>query len=474
MRIFFVFLLFVNLFLAFYSTPVTDFGDAPNYIEISKALMGEVKGGNFAHRSPLYPIIMAGFMLIFEDPLIFKVMIFFQYLLVAITGYLIYLMFLRLFKSKMIPAIIAIAFNFSFSTIFYANILLAEFLAAFLLISAMHFLFKLYDQFKWRDVLFLGTLIGLLSLTRFNTVPLILTFIVLLMYIMYCKKASLKKWTLSLILLLIPFLIIINAWAFYNYQHYGFYGLFPVSYGGISRAGIVASIRPENHVSEANQQVLNIFLKTREEYLATEIPLKKGSLARLDKFGVLTDLYGGYRIYVLAAPRLHDHYSLPPGAGEYELSQKLAGFYKEIVKQNRRFIWKLRFYSLLNSFRASSGASLPPEYGTINLNILPSMAFKVYKLGFVFVSIFVFGTLVFFPMTIIKSKFQTDFTLLTMFFIIFSFYVINFIYISESDSNRFKFPADPLIIGLFFYYINSGFNWAKLKILSKRNVESND
>lgn len=465
-KLFFIFLLVVNLWLALNATPVTDFGDAPDYIEISKAWLGEVKGVNFAHRSPLYSIIMAGFMLIFDDPVIFKMIVVFQYLLVAISCYLIYQIFLRLFVNKFMPAIIALAFNFSLPTIFYANIMLAEILAAFLFIVALYFLLQFFDQMQSRSVLILGTALGLLALARLNTAPLIVTFTVLLMYLMYCKKATWKRWIFSLMLLLIPILAILNTWAVYNYRHYGFYGLFPVSYGGISRAAIAASIRPENRVSKENQPALDIFLETRNEFLAAKAPVKKGSLARLDKLGFLSDIYGGFRIYLLALPKLHHYYQLPAGAGEHELSQELSGFYKEIVKQNRGFIWKLRLYSLLNSFRASSGASLPREYGTINLNILPSIAFKIYKLAFFFVSVVVFGTLIVFLITFIKNKLQANFTLLTMYFMIFSFYAINFSYISESDSNRFKFPADPLIIGLFLYHLNKTFSWAKSKISS--------
>jgi len=451
----------VNGLLAIYSVPVTDFGDAPDYIEISKTLLGEGNGVNFAHRSPLYSIIMAGFMTIFDEPAIFKIMVIFQFILVAVSCCLIYVMFLRLFTNKMIPAIIAVASNFLLSTIYYATIILTEILGLFLLISALHFLFRFFDKSQWKDILILGTMIGLLSLAKFNAIPLILTFAALSMYTLYLKKASLTKWAYTLSVLFVPYLIIINAWSFYNYQHNGFYGLFPGSYRGVSRNIIIASIHPENRVSETHQPVLDIFLKAREEYLVADAPTGKGSLSQLDKFGILSELYGGFRIYLLAVPKLNAYYKLPAQAGEYKLAQKLSGFYREIAKQNTRFIWKYRLFSLVNSFRASTSASLPLEYGAINLNILPSAVFWVYKLGFFGMSVFVFLAFFVFWVKVLTNKSKPNFTLLTMFFIVFSFWGINFVFVAEANSNRYKFPADPLIIGLFLYYGREAFQWAK-------------
>jgi 4-amino-4-deoxy-L-arabinose transferase-like glycosyltransferase len=463
---FIMILVILNLVLAFYATPVTNLGDASSYIGLSKTLLGEESYESYAHRSPLYSIIMAFFMLFFKAPVLHKVMIIFQYMLVAITAWLVYLLFRRLFKRKELAMIVALLFNLSFSTIYYANILLTEILTVFLLILSVSLLFRVFDRGGLVRIFTLGAAIGLLSLARFNAIPMIVTFFVLLGYILFRQKASLKKWIYSMGVFIFSYALIINLWCLYNYQHNGFYNLFPNAEVGIPqnpRNITIASIRPENTVSEKNKPVLEIFLKAREEFLTRKKIVMKGSLAFLDKRNILTGLYSGYSIFGLACPALRAYYNLADSASESEITSKLADFFKEIAEQNRHFFRKYRFYSLLYSFRDSSGGALPLEYGNINLNILPAIIFIVYKLIFFIISVFVFIAFFFFLLNTVKTKFKPDITLMTMFFVVFSFWGINFLFFTLGDANRFKFPAEPLIIGLFVYYFSELFRWIKVK-----------
>jgi hypothetical protein len=80
-------------------------------------------------------------------------------------------------------------------------------------------------------------------------------------------------------------------------------------------------------------------------------------------------------------------------------------------------------------------------------------------------SVIVFISFFFFMVSVVKTKFMPDITLLVMFFIVFSFWGINFVFFTVGDANRFKFPAEPLIIGLFVYYFCNFFRC--LKILAK-------
>jgi hypothetical protein len=103
---------------------------------------------------------------------------------------------------------------------------------------------------------------------------------------------------------------------------------------------------------------------------------------------------------------------------------------------------------------------LPDTYGKINLNILPPFIIKLNKLINFFISSFVFVAFFFFVLKLIKNHSKKpDFILLVLFTVVLSFWGINFIFATVSDANRFKFPAEPLIIGLFIYYVNALVQW---------------
>ena len=467
-------LVVLNLVLAVYATPVTDFGDASSYIKLSKTFLGEVENANLQNRSPLYSIILAGFMLIFKAPPVFKAMIVFQYMLVAISAWLVYLLFRRLFQKKELAMLVALLFNLSFSTIFYANIIQTEILSVFLLVASIFLLLWVLDTSSFLWIISLGVALGLFSLARFNTIPLIIPFVLLLGYILLRQKVSFKKWFFSMGAFILSYAFIINLWCLYNYHQQGVYRLFPgVSVGMPLNPPLnitLASIRPGNKVSEANKPVLEIFLKAREVYLSRNTSVLKGSLSRLDKSGILDGLFSGYAIYNIASPELEAHYDLLKRTNKLKSAWDFGIFLREIAAQNKGFIWKYRFYSLLNSFRASCGGALPVGYGNINLNILPSLAFITFKFVFTFISVFVFIAFFFFLLSVVKAKFKPDITLLTMFFIVFSFWGINFLFYTVGDANRFKYPVDPLIIGLFVYYFYELIKWLKIKKIHKNET----
>ena len=95
---------------------------------------------------------------------------------------------------------------------------------------------------------------------------------------------------------------------------------------------------------------------------------------------------------------------------------------------------------------------MPLEYGKTNLNILPSWVFMAYKLAFPLVSLFVFCAFFPFAWRGIARGWKFDFTLLCMFLVVFSFWGINAAFVTTNDANAYKFPAEPLIIGLFVFY----------------------
>lgn len=459
----------LNGALAVYATPITDRFDPTEYILLSQSFLGQAADVNLAHRSPLFSIILAGLMMIWKPPVVFKVMVVVHYILVAFTSWMVYGLLQRMFAAKWPAMLGALLFNLSFATITFANLIQTEILTVFLVVLSLVFLMKIEDHGKRVHYLALGAVTGLVSLARFSAVPLVFTYLVLLLIVLFRQKATAKKWSVSIGAFFIPYLLLVNAWCLYNKDHYGFYGLFPRSGGQtVSRNITVSSIRPEFKVSEEYKPVLAIFLKARDNYLK-EYPMHQGSGSKPDRFGFDVDFYGGYNIYLGAGPDLRRHFGLPASSGEYELTQKLTGFYREISGQNQAFVLRFRFLSFLYGLRVSETGSMPAEFGKTNLNILPGFAFKIYRLAFAGISLVVFFAFFHFAATGIRKGWTFDFTLLAMFFIVFSFWGINFAFVTAVDANRFKFPAEPFIFGLFVYYAVQTGNWLLPGLRSRLN-----
>ncbi len=466
-RLFISILVFVNLILAIWSVPVTDLSDESSYIMLSKAILGS-EHANLAHRSPLYSIVVAGLMLVIQPPFLFKAVVFLQYAMVGIIAWLIFKIFRPLFAGNIPAMLIAILFNLSLSTLYYANIILTEILTAFLLVLSVYFLLQSSRQLTYKNLGLTGFMLGLLALARFNTIPIVVTFFLLLVYLLVKEKVSLLNSVKSFLVFSAPLFILVNLWCTYNYVNNGFYGLFPGSYRGVPRNAVVASIRPGNEVSPENEPILRIFLKAAERNLETTPPGRKGSLAGVDKFKVLNDLYSGYQIYNFANNDLKAYFGLDAETGEYEMNSLLNAFYKEIMNQNKAFITKMRFVSFLSGFRAAT-SDLPAGYGRINTNILPSWVFVVYKITMLFISVSVFFSVFLFVMKIIMRRWKINFTLLVFYAVVFSFWFINFYFVTVNDANRFKFPAEPFIIGLFVTQI-----YSIIKTRSQKNIATSN
>jgi hypothetical protein len=452
-KLFVVFLIILNFTLALMSTPISDSGDTFDYIQLSKVLLGQ-EHANLGHRSPLYSIMLAGLMIFFNPPILFKVAIFFQYFLVGITSWLIYNIFRPLF-SRCEPAIlISLMFNLSLSTIYFANIILTEVLSVFLLVLSVYFILDLYRKFNYFKLITLGITVGLLSLARFNVLPITATFFILLMILLIKQQFTFLKIFLSIFAFIFSYSIIINIWCIYNFENNNFYGLFPTAGSGyLPRNVIVSSIQKDNTVSEINKPILEIFIRAKQKYSEMTLPQIKGSWIKYDKAGIIEDLYGGFQIYLLARPELRNYFHLNDNEGEYELDRSLADFYKEIYHLNSKYMFKMRLLSFLSGFRAAPSA-LQDHYGKINTNILPSFILSIFKIIIPSISLFIFFSL--FPFTyklLVKQSFLS-FPLLVFYFVVFSFWFINFYFITVGDADRFKFPAEPFIFGLFVYYLS--------------------
>ena len=443
----------INFLISLFITPIV-LGDSGAYIGMAQSFLLDGIEGNFAHRSPLYAIMLSFFFNLFDTDLSLKLMVICQYLMVGVTSWWLFLIFDKAFSNKSLALFIAIIFNFSLSTLYYANIILTEIITVFLFILSLCFMIRIKEKPEQINFVLLGIVVGLMSLARYNAIPLIVTYTVLLAYMAFLQKTNLLNAIKNLSSFIIPFIILINAWCYYNYVENNFYGLFPDTKGSASRNIIVSSIDVSDTVSQTNDPILKIFLESKAEYekINPKHENPKGSLASFDIFNVINGLYSGFDIYTIARPKLRTHFGLSDETGEHELNMRLNPFYEEIAAQNSTYILKFRFVSLFSGFR-NSAVSLPANYGKTNTNILPAFVFKLYKLIFISISLFVFiSGIVFFIKSIRRIK-STDYYLLIMYCFIFSFWGINFVFVTANDANRYKFPAEPLILGIFILII---------------------
>jgi hypothetical protein len=235
----------------------------------------------------------------------------------------------------------------------------------------------------------------------------------------------------------------------------------------VSRNAIISTITGDEAVSKGNHDVLTVFTLAKQEYLSDKkVNEQKGSLLKFDKWNIADKLYMGFAIYSLARERLATHFGIDPNKPEPELSSALKPFYKEVRRLNRGSIWELRFLSLFSSLRSSTGIVNPANIG-INLGALPGYIIVAYKIIVFVVSAFVFSSIIawFFMIIISRAKVNRDVVIFSL--IYGGFLFINFILAIGSDSNRYKYPAEPIIILLAIWFVNE---WNQIVVIQKRLI----
>lgn len=437
-------------------------GDAGAYIELSKQFLGisnEFK--DFSNRQPLYSFLIAPFILVFgEDTFLYPVM-WLQFLIIFLSALIVYALFKKLNLFKFLPVLSGSAYLLNLSTLFYGYNILSETLALFIFVSIVYVLLLLEDNSKTHLLMVLGLLNGLMVLARYNTmgIPLITMICLLLIHFRNHGAKNHKLLMKSVFCYGISVIFILNLWMLYNYYQRGFYGIIQKDHPRFNY--VTNSCINENiKVSIENQPILDIFLKAREEILNKQdkIIIKKGSLLEYHFFYDLyfffkgNNIVRGNKLFGLVRPKLLTYFGLENNSkGISEIGKKLAPFYREIKSQTRGQEMKSRFSALLQTFRAS-GTTLPVKQA-INLNALPGWIFVIYKMIFIFINTFVFVFSFFLVVsTFWRIRSYKNWLLLLVMITILYFPASHFIAITPGDANRFKFPAEPLINGLFIYY----------------------
>lgn len=250
----------------------------------------------------------------------------------------------------------------------------------------------------------------------------------------------------------------------YNYHEHGFYGLIQKQNPRLALV-IYSRIDEDIKVSPKNQGILDIFLTTRQNLIDNEntkkIEYKKGSLLNYPIFNkVYFYLKGGeekinlWQLYNEAKPLLLEYFGLDGNNPQSvtRLAELLEPFNKEIELQTKSDGMRQRVSAVLLTLRHSGGTL--PVAEPLNLNKLPSYAHLFYRLSFMLVMFFTFIiSIILFLKNIWKLSDYKNYFLLVLILLIIYFPVSHFLAITPGDANRFKFPAEPIVIGLFVYYI---------------------
>jgi 4-amino-4-deoxy-L-arabinose transferase-like glycosyltransferase len=434
-------------------------GDFPAYLDLAKQIyhLPGATATDLSHRSPLYSLVLGLFILVFGEAHYLVVLMVFQYILICTSSLFIYRIILRLTGARTAAFIAGLAGILNLTTVFFGFMILSETLALALFTVMAWLLTKYYETGTTITITFAGIITGLLVLSRYNMVGIPLVIVVLLVIVAVLNRVTIKpaRMMRDLSLFVLGTAVIVSLWAFRNYQTYGRFELIPRSQTG-QRWAVPATINPADRVSEEYSEVLAIFLSTRETLLEKEAQrqYRKSSLLEYGFIKRINDYFrpevSGYLLYRDSENELLTFYHLRKDPdGIRTLNEKLKPFYEEIAYQNRNQINRLRVYSFLYSFKHISPTLATKE--PVNLNRLPSFVLKAYKALFIIIMLLTYaGSLVHIAFLLRrKESFRQGMPWIMMYAIIWYFPVINTYANVLSDANRFRFPADMLILGLF-------------------------
>ena len=434
-------------------------GDSPAYIELAKQIFNLPGAGtmDLSHRSPLYSIILGLFILVFGEAHYLVPLMVFQYFLVFLSSLFIYKIFRQLTGSPTISFISGLGGILNLTTIFFGFMILSETLALFLFTVTVWFLLKYLKDERAIYSAAAGIITGLLILTRYNLLGLPLVIAVILPAALFLKKKNREvlKVLTGLAFFAGGTVLILNIWAYRNYVTVGRYELLPKHHIG-QRWAVPSTISAGDVVSEEYKPVLDIFLNTEEELIETSQgkPYRKSSLLNYGLIRKINDYFrppiSGYLLYRDSEDELLRHFQLAKSPeGIRLLNVKLKPFYSEIAAQNKGELRKLKVYSFLYSFKHISPTL--PGSEPVNLNRLPSFLLQVYKVSFIIMMLVTYALTIAHIFYILrrKERIKPGMKWIIIYGVIWYFPVVNCYASVLGDANRFRYPADMLIIGLF-------------------------
>lgn len=434
-------------------------GDFPSYLDLARQIF-HLPGAtdvDQSHRSPLYSIVLGAFLIIFGEPHYLVALMVFQYILIFFSSLFIYRIILQLTGKTAAAFIAGLAGVLNLTVIFFGFMILSETLAL-VLFTALAWLLVKYSYVPGPATGFgAGIMAGLLILARFNMIglPLVVVFLLILLFIFGRPPIRLTVAISDVTLFAAGDILITGIWSARNYFSYGKFEVIPKHHTG-QRWAVPATIDSSDRVSVEYQQVLDIFLRTREELVGREVfrEYRKSSLLRHGLIKKINDYFSpdvsGYLLYRDSEDELLALYQLPDTPeGIRALNEKLKPFYREIAAGNKGEIVRLRVYSFLYSFKHVS-PTLPGDE-PVNLNHLPSWLLQLYKIALIMTVVLTYAGSVAHMIYLVfkKERLRKGLQWVMMYGLIWYFPVINTYVNVLGDANRFRFPADMLIIGLF-------------------------
>ena len=438
-------------------------GDYPEYLELARQIfhLPGATGLDLGHRSPLYSVIMGIFILLFGEGHYLVPLVVFQYLPVFLSSLLVYKIMLLLTGRDHVAFAAGIAGLLNLATLYFGYAVLSETLALFLFTLTAWLLLRYVRSGSRMVIAAAGLVTGLLILSRFNMMglPVVILFLLVLFFIIRRPGQGWREPAAGLLLFSAALAFTLNLWALRNYLETGRYELVPRHHMG-ARWAVPATISPSDSVNPEYREVHDIFLRTRGVLLgAGEARVYRKS--SLMEYGFIRRLnnnmrpqVSGYLMYRDSERDLLRHYGLDDTPGDIlVLNEKLKPYYGQIAAQHGKELGRFRIYSLLYTFKHIS-PTLPGD-GKMNLNRLPSPLLQGYKLLFILAMALAYaGSVVhMIYMLFRRERLRRGLKWFVLYGLIWYFPVVNWYASVLGDANRFRYPADMVLIGLAVSYL---------------------
>lgn len=447
-------------------------GDAGHYISLGQDIAEHSKEAELGNRSPLYTWMLAVLIRIAGVESLTDLVMTIQFILVFVSSLLIYRIAYFLTKRQILSFLTGIFYLVNISTINYGYLILTETLTLLLLILATWLIIKYYRKSNSILLVLSGFVFSFLVLARYNTflIPVFVIFALIINDIINKSNDNFYKPLIKKIFLFSsPLIIVLLMWSYHNYVKNGYFFLFSLEKSGtmISKNGIYAAIDSDTNVDEEFQPYKEIVLDVQNEFLdGFEERTKKGSLINLLPSERLIIYNNGYAIRM----RSYKEFVEQIGYNVDILARnEIKRFEKNVVNKNRSDIFKVRFFSLLTGFRASS-SSLGIDNKNKNLDALPAYIFIIYKLIVIILTLIAYTYMLYQLVRIVLRKASSlNFELLLIMLTAY-FPAVNFIFALSNDANRFKYPSEPFIILFALLGISGGFKYFKNKYINKKYI----
>jgi len=453
-------ILFVLLF-----RPVTweTQGDYPDYLDLARQIfhLPGATGEDLGHRSPLYSFLMGLFILLFGEGHYLVPLVVFQYILVFFSSVLVYKIILLLSGRDKVAFAAGVAGIVNLATIFFGYTILSETLALFLFTLSSWLLLRYVYSGGNKVITAAGLVTGLLILSRFNMMglPVVIIVLLILYFVIRQPGPGFREIVTGLALFVAGLAFVLSLWALRNYLETGRYVVVPRHHMG-ARWAVPATISPSDSVSPEYRPVHEIFLRTREVLLEAE-QARVYRMSSLMEYGFIRKMnnnmrpqVSGYLMYRDSEPDLLGYYGLDDTPeGILLLNEMLKPFYSQIAGQHREELRRFRIYSLLYTFKHISPTL--PGVEKINLNRLPSPLLQAYKLLFIVSLVFVYaGSVVHMVhMLLRRERLLAGLKWFMLYGLIWYFPVVNWYASVLGDANRFRYPADTILLGLLVSYL---------------------